>query len=357
VPTDKRLQLLTNHTEITLKNRQKPSWAQGWGRDAKGLFLILPHGEQTRKVYWFAPGSYPVFANASETPLEIKQGFWWDEREFDKHRELGFRKPAWAHHFGRDEYGLYADFKIKGVTQRMRWIMPGEFLMGSPESEPERRSDEDQHEVILTQGFWLADTACTQSLWQAVMSDNPSRFKGADLPVENVSWEDCRIFIGKLNETIPSLDLSLPTEAQWEYACRAGTTTPFHFGETIATDQADFNGHYPYNDGPKGEYREKTVPVKTFPCNAWGVYEMHGNVWEWCADRYGAYPKEAVIDPIGPHEGNTRVLRGGSWIDNGWSVRSAGRYWLAPTFRSGPDGLRLARGQTGPAGQASGGAG
>jgi formylglycine-generating enzyme required for sulfatase activity len=371
VPTNNRLQLLTDHTEITLKNTQKPSWAKGWGRDEKGLFLILPHGKQTRKAYWFAPGRYPLGDDAGGsmvlddphgtglldggTMIDIKQGFWWDERECEEYRTQGFGKPPWAHRFGKDKYGLFADFKIKGVVQRMRWIMPGEFMMGSPKFEPERDSNEEQHEVILTKGFWLAETACTQALWRAVMGENPSRFKGNNLPVENISWEDCQIFIGRLNTAISGLDVGLPTEAQWEYACRAGTTTPFHFGETVTTDQANFHGDYPYNKGPKGEYRRKTVSVKTFPCNAWGLYEMHGNVWEWCRDWYGDYPKGSVIDPKGPSSGSYRVLRGGSWFNYGRFVRSAYRLRFEPAERNVVNGLRLARGQT--AGQGSGGAG
>jgi formylglycine-generating enzyme required for sulfatase activity len=151
------------------------------------------------------------------------------------------------------------------------------------------------------------------------------------------------------------LAVHLPTEAQWEYACRAGTITPFHFGSTITTDQANFDGDYPYNKGPKGEYRKKTVSVKTFSCNAWGLYEMHGNVWEWCQDWYGAYPKNTIVDPTGPNEGESRVLRGGSWFDYGRDVRSAHRHGYGPAVRLDFCGLRLARGQT--ASQGSGGAG
>jgi formylglycine-generating enzyme required for sulfatase activity len=182
------------------------------------------------------------------------------------------------------------------------------------------------------------------------MRDNPSDFKGEDHPVDSVSWDDVQSFIEKINGDIPELGLHLPTEAQWEYACRAGTTTPFHLGKTLTTDQANFDGNYPYNNGPKGEYREKTVPVKTFPCNAWGLYEMHGNVWEWCRDWYGDYPKGSVIDPKGASSGSYRVLRGGSWISYGGLVRSAYRRRSIPSGRSHDIGLRLARGQIRPTG-------
>ena len=127
------------------------------------------------------------------------------------------------------------------------------------------------------------------------MGENPSHFKGEDLPVESVSWDDVQTFLNALNGLRPELKLELPSEAQWEYACRAGTQTPFWFGDTITTDQANYNGNYPYGDEPKGENRRKTVAVKALPANGWGLYQMHGNVWEWCADRYGSYAAELQL--------------------------------------------------------------
>ena len=257
---------------------------------------------------------------------------------------------AWASEWGQDGYGLYMDLDYQGVRQRFRWILPGTFLMGSPESEPERWNDEKQHEVTLTQGYWLADAVCTQALWTAVMGEknNPSHFKGdLNLPVETVSWDDAQQFIDRLNHGYPDLSACLPTEAQWEYACRAGTTTPFSFGEQITPDQVNYDGNYPYADGKKGQYRQKTVPVKSLPPNPWGLYEMHGNVLEWCADWYGAYPEHAVIDPAGPENGLGRVLRGGSWSYYGRLVRSANRYGYEPDYRSGHIGFRLALGRAG----------
>ena len=166
-------------------------------------------------------------------------------------------RPEWAEAIGRDEYGLYVDFRIGDAVQRLRWIVPGEFLMGSPESQAERLDWETQHRVILTQGYWLADTACTQALWQAVLDDNPSGFKGEDRPVENVSWDDTQRFIARLNELIPGGGFRLPTEAEWEYACRAGTTTAFWFGDQVSPEQVNYNGDYPYAGGSKGQNREK----------------------------------------------------------------------------------------------------
>lgn len=255
-----------------------------------------------------------------------------------------FPEP-WASDWGQDEYGLWMAFTFKGVRQCFRWIKPGSFKMGSPETEPERFDNEKQHEVILTKGFWMADTVCTQALWQAVMGKNPSGFKGDNKPVENISWDDTTKFINKLNSIKPELKLRLPTEAEWEYSCRAGTITPFSFGENITTDQANFYGKSPYNGGKKGLNRQKTVDVKSLPCNDWGLFEMHGNVWEWCNDWFSAYSGTFVTDPEGPKNGSGRVLRGGSWLNFDRRLRSAFRYWYAPNGFDGDTSFRLARGQ------------
>ncbi|RDH87974.1 MAG: formylglycine-generating enzyme family protein [endosymbiont of Escarpia spicata] len=253
---------------------------------------------------------------------------------------------------GCDHFGLYAEFEISGVTQRMRWVNPGSFMMGSPEAELERDDDEFQHQVTITQGYWLADTACTQGLWEVVMGNNPSRFKGEDRPVESVSWQDVAGFLDRLNQQQPDPGLRLPTEAEWEYACRAGTETPFASGEQISTEQANYDGNYPYNDGPKGPYREETIEVKALAegINTWGLHQMHGNVIEWCADWYGDYPEGEDEDPVGPPKGvlrGFRVLRGGSWVSGGRNLRSACRGIDDPGSRYLNIGFRLARGQNG----------
>ena len=255
-------------------------------------------------------------------------------------------RPDWADAMGRDEYGLYADFSINGVSQRMRWIAPGSFMMGSPESEAERVDDEVQHRVVLGRGFWLADTACSQAMWEAVMGDNPSGFKGEGRPVESVSWINVQRFIELLNKEIFGEEIfRLPTEAEWEYACRAGTTTPFWFGDQITPDQVNYNGEYPYAGGKKGRYRQETVAVKALRCNDWGLYQMHGNVWEWCQDWRDEYDLNVLVDPTGPAKGQLRVLRGGCWDNFGGHVRSAQRYAFGPGGRLGNVGFRLARGQ------------
>jgi formylglycine-generating enzyme required for sulfatase activity len=262
-------------------------------------------------------------------------------------------RPEWASEMGCDQYGLYLAFMVAGVMQRMRWIPPGTFAMGSPEDERDRFENERQHQVTLTPGFWLADTACTQALWQAVTGEVPSHFKGHERPVENVSWEGCWEFIDKINDESAGLELRLPSEAEWEYACRAGKATPFSFGQNITPDEVNYDGNRPYADGKKGQDRSETIEVESLPCNPWGLYEMHGNVWEWCSDWYVDYPDGDATDPVGPEAGENRVLRGGSWASHGRNVRSAYRYYVHPGYRNDTFGFRLARGplrSSGPGG-------
>ena len=256
--------------------------------------------------------------------------------------------PSWAAGMGQDNDGLCADLEFKGITQRFRWINPGMFMMGSSNDEAERFDNELQHQVTLTRGYWLADTTCTIALWEAVMDKNTSTFKeNPDNPVENVSWDDVQAFIQRLNQSLPGLSSRLPSEAEWEYACRGGTSTPFSFGENITTEQVNYNGGYPYAGGVKGEYRGKTLPVKSLPTNSWGLYGIHGNVWEWCADWYGDYESGMAVDPAGPRDGSDRVLRGGSWFSHAGYTRSASRGRNIPAVRYDYYGFRLALGRTG----------
>ena len=170
--------------------------------------------------------------------------------------------------------------------------------------EPGRKNDEGpQHLVRITTGYWLADTACTQRLWEAVTGNNPSKLKADMSPVEQVSFDDIEAFLTQLNSMVPHLNAALPTEAQWEYACRAGTTTPFCFGKRIRTDQANYDGTHPDANSDLGVYRQKTVNVDELPANAWGLYQMHGNVYEFCRDGLREYTDEVAIDPRGPVAG------------------------------------------------------
>ena len=257
-----------------------------------------------------------------------------------------YERPHWASGIGRDRWGLFADVVVLGVQQRFRWIAPGTFLMGSPEDEPERQESEVQHEVTLSQGYWLADTACSQSLWTAVMGENPSRFHDdPSCPVESVSHEEVTRFLEALGSAAPGLIPRLPSEAEWEHACRAGTSTPFWQGGQLDSTLANFDGNFPMPGGTESDYRERTMRVRSFAPNPWGLYQMHGNVLEWCSDWYGDYPKDSGHDPAGHESGTLRVLRGGSWFGSARYCRSAFRYLGTPDFRLNFVGFRLARGQ------------
>jgi formylglycine-generating enzyme required for sulfatase activity len=221
------------------------------------------------------------------------------------------------------------------------WVPPGNFMMGSPKEEENRHDDEALHKVTLSKGFYMAIHLVTQEQWKVVMGNSPSNFKGEkNLPVEQVSWNDCQEFVKKLRKKDKNL-YRLPTESEWEFACRAGTKTPFHFGNTISTDEANYNGKFTYGNGKKGVNREKTTPVGNFPANAWGLFDMHGNVQQWCQDWWEAYPKNDVTDPQGPEEGNERVMRGGSWNQSPQGCRSACRLGFEPSFRLDSCGFRV----------------
>ena len=221
--------------------------------------------------------------------------------------------------------------------------------MGSQIDEKWRSEAETPHKVTLTKGFWLLETETTQKQWKAIMGDNPSHFSDDALrPVEMVSWNDCDEFVKKLNDLGVAPDgwrFALPTEAQWEYACRAGTSTPYHFGYALNGDKANCNGELPYSpDGltPEGKSLGKTSRVKSYSANRWGFYDMHGNVWEWCRILYGAYSEKPITNPIGPKSGMGRVVRGGSWRDPASFCRSAYRQWNDPRERHNFVGVRIA---------------
>ena len=225
--------------------------------------------------------------------------------------------------------------------------------MGSPEDEEGRLSDEGpRHRVRLTRGFWLADTACSQALWLAVMGSHPSYF-GKDIqnPVENVSWHNVQSFLRAVKNRPPGVTADLPTEAEWEYACRVGGGTAFSWGDRIEPSQANYDATVSYADGPIGTWMGKTVPVKSYAPNAWGLYQMHGNVWEWCADGQRQYDCVPQVDPRGL-KGNGRALRGGSWYDFGRASRAAHRFWRVPDVRFNYIGFRLVLRSVGPDGDA-----
>ena len=232
------------------------------------------------------------------------------------------------------------------------WVPPGRFQMGSPTNEPGRSDDETPHEVTLSKGFWMGRCEVTQSEYTVVMGSNPSHFKGPELPVERVSWteatEYCRrlTLLDRAAGRIAANEVyRLPTEAQWEYAARGGdpepTATPF--GPRLGSRLANFNGDFPYNGAAKGPNLRSTVAVGLYAPNAWLLLDMHGNVAEWCRDRYVAYPTRAVTDPVGGTTGD-ELARGGSYYSLGDACRSAARWplpYLPGGYRSAQLGFRV----------------
>jgi len=229
----------------------------------------------------------------------------------------------------------------EGLTLDLIYISPGLFTMGSPQDEEGHNEDEIQHEVILTQGFYLGRYPVYQEQYECLMQENPSYFCEPKLPVETVSWYDAMAFCEALTLRFHK-NFRLPTEAEWEYACRAGGTSAFSNGAELSEEQANFDGKFSYNGNTTGLCRRQTTPIDTFPPNAFGLYDMHGNVWEWCIDWYGEYPLEAVTDPKGPDSGSIKNLRGGSWFHGPADARSAQRDALDPGRRHSPYGFRVA---------------
>ena len=289
--------------------------------------------------------------------------------------------PDWASEWGEDAEGVFVAFGIGEATQRLRWIPPGTFVMGSPADEPERYEDEGpQHDVTIAEGFWLFDTPCTQALWTAVMGDNPSRFKSPDRPVEQVTWGDVLRFLKGVNARVVGLDLRLPSEAEWEYACRAGTTTALYTGDIAIIGERNAPALHPVawyggnsgvdfdlKDGediaawPDKQYyhgRAGTHPVAQKIPNGWGLHDMLGNVWEWCEDHwhdsYDGAPADGHAWVRAAGAGKSRVTRGGSWVGAAHSLRCACRFAYDPRDASFYLGFRCARGRSaagaGPAG-------
>lgn len=234
--------------------------------------------------------------------------------------------PSWAQDFGHDEFGTWASFAVGDATVKMRWIPPGRFWMGSPGGEEGRWANEGpRHLREITAGFWISDAPCTQALWAATMQTKPSRFPGANRPVENVSWNDCVDFCTRLSALVRGFTARLPREDEWEYACRAGTETP-RYGELDAIAWHS------------GNSKRTTHQVMGRAPNAFGLYDMLGNVTEWCADsprRYGRGSGD-FMDSL------TRVVRGGSWLDDARDVRAACRFWFGPALLLDYLGFRLA---------------
>jgi formylglycine-generating enzyme required for sulfatase activity/tRNA A-37 threonylcarbamoyl transferase component Bud32 len=221
-----------------------------------------------------------------------------------------------------------------GVTLEMVEIPGGTFIMGSPANEAERNSDEGPQHQVTVPSFFMGKYELTQAQYQAIMGSNPSAFEGNNRPVEQVSWNDAVIFCQRLSQKTGK-NYRLPSEAEWEYACRAGTTTPFYFGESITSELVNYNGNYTYGSAPKGQNRQQTTDVGSFPPNAFGLYDMHGNVWEWCLDDYINNYSNAPKDGSAlTGRGVVKLLRGGSWYYYPRHCRSAFRSYVSPDSSS-----------------------
>jgi formylglycine-generating enzyme required for sulfatase activity len=251
------------------------------------------------------------------------------------------------------------------INMKMVRIPAGTFLMGSPPHEAERVANEELHEVTLSKPFYLGVYEVTQAEYTAVMKDTPdftnrSAFEGDDRPVENVEWKLAKLFCERLTareeEKKAGRRYRLPTEAQWEYACRGATSTAFHFGDSLSSEQANFNGKYPVGNDQNGKYLRQTTKVGSYPPNAFGLYDMHGNVAEWCIDWYDPqyYKDSPAEDPLGPPFGVVPtgftnapqnffvVVRGGCWVDDGRACRSAYRFRAMPNTQYRLIGFRVA---------------
>ena len=287
-----------------------------------------------------------------------------------EHPLMDGHAPPWAESWGEDRYGVFAAFRVGNVVHRCRWIPPGRFLMGSPPDEDGRFDREGpQHEVTISRGFWLGEFPCTQDLWQEVTGQNPSEYPSPRRPVEQVSWEDCKIFLERLRERLPELDPRLPTEAEWEYACRAETKTSTYAGDLkvlgdnngpVLDEIAWYGGNsgvdFDLVDGydsswwPEKQYDHAKAGSRLVGLkrpNAWGLYDVLGNVWEWCEDAWDGetgYAPEPRMDPC-VREGAHRVIRGGSWSSFARLVRAAYRDGYEPGLRYVNLGFRLALGQ------------
>jgi formylglycine-generating enzyme required for sulfatase activity len=275
--------------------------------------------------------------------------------------EVKAAQQAWAKYLHRQ---VEEDDEIApSVKMKFVLVPPGKFLMGSPKPEVDDvfrqapnanrewyagQIQNVQHEVTVTRPFYLGVTEVTQAQYEALGKENNSRFTGADLPVDNVNWEEASAFARNLTQKQTGLNLlyRLPTEAEWEYACRGGRSSSSLFGigdgASLSSSQANFNGNYPIGAG-KGPFLAKTCRVGSYPANALGLRDMHGNVWEWCADWLGEYPAGKVTDPTGPREGSHRVCRGGGWDCYAGYCRAAERFWHTPGVRNEVLGFRLAR--------------
>ncbi len=285
--------------------------------DTNGDFVIS-HEELLREVELWKAGAYHIDSNGNFVP----------------------GNENWNNTFTVNLPNLPADAK----PLEMVLIEPGTFMMGSPSNEKGRYHDEQQHQVTITNPFYIGKYEVTQAQWQSVMGSNPSRKYGvgSNYPVYGVSWNDCQKFITKLNQTGQGT-FRLPTEAEWEYACRAGTTERFYWGDDPYDSLINGYAWYRGNNPDEGTEGFGTKEVGTRLPNQWGLFDMSGNAFEWCQDWYGYYPTTPIVDPKGKYLGSERVVRGGIWGDKARDCRSAYRYSKYPSIDIVYYGFRLCR--------------
>lgn len=310
--------------EFVKKEQAKLAWAKEiWSKlliqqekSNQELTKLKPENELLQKLQFQRPELQLIFEG-------IKEEFYFDIITVDSRGKETNRRRSIARQTIED--------LGNGVTLEMVYIPFGTFMMGSKGSEKRRNRNENPQHQVTIQSFLMGKYPITQEQYLAVMGKNPSRFQGKKLPVENVSWDDAVEFCARLSDKT-GRKYQLPSEAQWEYACRAGTITPFHFGQTITTDLANYDGNYTYGYGKKGIYRKQTTIVGSFPANAFGLYDMHGNVWEWCEDTWHDNYVGAPCDGsswIDNNFGKWRVMRGGSWISLPGNCRCATRDYIS----------------------------
>ena len=288
-------------------------------------------------------GAYVLPAGSDVAMEELKQLVGETDEHFIKWqpvvtRLIGPSRPAWATHFGRDDKGVFAEVTIDDLAYRFRYVPAGTFLIGSPENQIGRGDDEHQVPITLTRGYWMAEQECTQTLWASFNYENPypSKFYGSDRPVERVSWYETQIFLEAFNERVglKAQQARLPSEAEWEYACRVGNETALFIDDQGENTDADQVAWFYTNAN------ERTQSVKGRVCNALGLYDMHGNVWEWCQDNFGAYPPAGATDPTGGAQ-EEFVVRGGSFYDYEENCRAANRLGIDGNLKTMYVGFRI----------------
>lgn len=347
----KPMQAARVHTQeqcVHITEIPRPVWAQEFGRDGRGMYALSPPFGPQQERFAAQPAK-----DAGRGVSFVARGSSETTRHLSNTRDY----PDLSHTIGVDEeFGVYLDIQLGEARQRFRWIAPGAFWIGSSKAERARilgrdlirwsKHEAPRHRVQLTRGCWMADTPCTQAFWQTLMRNHPSQFKGDRHPVENVSWNDVQTALQELEALLPvGCSADLPSEAEWEYACRADTSTAFSCGDMLTAAQARFSGDDEFG---RGGGDRGTVPVASYSANPWGLFDMHGNVSEWCRDGLRAYTDADKPDPEGPQGGAARAVRGGSGFMRAGICRSATRDALEPGNRDYALGFRLVLRSTSP---------